>query len=154
LALAQGAAGFVSTARAVTAMPEDDLASVQARARAYEAAHAERGWWATKTACDLYVAAFLAPKHFRAGALERARAPDRIPTTLDVRAAVAGRQPDAQLVAKAVELAVAAPAFHWPLQFPAIMAAGGFDVVLGIRRGNEGHFFWAENFLDNVFLTA
>ena len=131
LAIAQGAAHFARAARAVTAMPEDDLASVQARARAYEAVHADRGWWATKTACDLYVAAFLAPKHFRSGALARAQTPDRVPTTLDVRTALAGRQPDAQLVAKAVELAGAARAFHWPLEFPAVMAAGGFDVVLG-----------------------
>ena len=131
LAVAQGVAHFVRAARSVTAMPEDDLAGVQARARAYEAVHADRGWWATKTACDLYVAAFLAPKHFRAGALARAQTPDRIPTTLDVRTALAARLPDAQLVAKAVELAGAARAFHWPLEFPAVMAAGGFDVVLG-----------------------
>ena len=71
LAIAQGAAHFASAARAVTGMPEDDLAGVRARARAYEAAHAERGWWATKTACDLYVAAFLTPKYFRSGALAR-----------------------------------------------------------------------------------
>ena len=131
LALAHGAAHFARAARAITAMPEDDLAGVQARARAYEAVHADRGWWATKTACDLYIAAFLAPKHFRTGALARAQTPDHIPTTLDVRTALAGRQPDAQLVAKAVELAGAARAFHWPLEFPAVMAAGGFDVVLG-----------------------
>jgi hypothetical protein len=131
LALAHGAAEFARTARAIAAMPEDDVASVQARARAYEAAHTERGWRATKTACDLYVAAFLAPKHFRAGGLQRARAPDRIPTTLDVRAELGGRQTDHQLVAKAVDLAGAARAFHWPLEFPVVMAAGGFDVVLG-----------------------
>jgi hypothetical protein len=115
----------------VSAMPEDDVASVRARARAYEAAQAQRGWWATKTACDLYVAAFLVPKLFRSGALARAQTPDRIPTTLDVRAALDGRQDDAQLVAKAVELASRARAFHWPLEFPSIMAVGGFDVILG-----------------------
>jgi hypothetical protein len=104
---------------------------VQARARAYEAVHATGGWWSTKSACDLYIAAFLAPKHFRSGALARAQTPDRVPTTLDVRAALAGRQPDAQLVAKAVKLAGAARAFHWPLEFPAAMAVGGFDAVLG-----------------------
>jgi N-6 DNA Methylase len=131
LALTQGAANFVRAARAIIAMPEDDLAGVQARARAYATVHADRGWWATKTACDLYVAAFLAPKHLRSGALARAQTPDRIPTTLDVRTAVDGRQPDAQLVAKAVELAGSARAFHWPVEFPAIMATGGFDVVLG-----------------------
>jgi hypothetical protein len=131
LATAHGAVHFARAARAVIAMPEDDLQGVQARARAYEAVHAEGSWWAAKAACDLYVAAFLAPKHFRSGGLARAQTPDRIPTTLDVRTALAGRQPDAQLVAKAIELASSARAFHWPLEFPAIMAAGGFDVVLG-----------------------
>jgi hypothetical protein len=131
LAIAQGAADFVSAVRAITAMREDDLAGVQARARAYEAVHAERDWWASKTACDLYVGAFLAPKHFRSGVLARAQTPDLIPTTLDVRTALAGRQADAQLVAKAIELAGTAGAFHWPLEFPGIVASGGFDVVLG-----------------------
>jgi hypothetical protein len=130
-AMAQGTAALVRAAQAVAEMPEDDLAGVQARARAYEAVHAERDWWATKTACDLYVAAFLAPKHFRSGALVRAQTPDHVPTTLDVRTALAGRQPDSQLVAKAVELSGSARAFHWPLEFPAAVAAGGFDVVLG-----------------------
>jgi hypothetical protein len=131
LVLAQGTADFAGAARAVASMPEDDLAGVEARARAYQAVHGERGWWATKTACDLYVAAFLAPKTFRAGGLSRAQTPDRIPTTLDLRTAFAGQQPDPQLVARAVELAGAARAFHWPLEFPAAIAAGGFDVVLG-----------------------
>ena len=131
LAIVEGTAHFAQAARAVIAMPEDDLAGVQARVRAYEAVHVDRGWWATKTACDLYIAAFLAPKNFRAGALARAQTPDRVPTTLDVRTALASRQPDAQLVAKAIELVGAVRAFHWPLEFPDVMATGGFDAVLG-----------------------
>jgi len=131
LALARGVADLARMARAVSAIPEDDMAGVEARARAYKAAHAEQGWWATKTACDLYIAAFLAPKHFRSGGLERAKTPDRIPTTLDVRSSLAGRPADHQLVAKAVDLAEESRAFHWPLEFPDVMARGGFDLVLG-----------------------
>ena len=48
-----------------------------------------------------------------------------------MRVALAGRSTDQQLIAKAVASGGAARAFHWPLEFPAIMAAGGFDVVLG-----------------------
>jgi hypothetical protein len=125
------AADLAGPAREVAAMPEDDLAALQAKARAYEALHARNGWWSKKTACDLYVAAFLAKKECRTGALARAQTPDRVPTSLDVRTALAGRQPDPQLVARAFDLAGAARAFHWPLEFPDIMAAGGFDVVLG-----------------------
>ena len=35
------------------------------------------------------------------------------------------------LVGRAQDLAGQAHAFHWPLEFPDVMAAGGFDVVLG-----------------------
>jgi hypothetical protein len=136
LSLALDGAQFAGAAHAVASMPEDSLTAVEARADAYAAVHGERSWWQTKTACDLYIASFLAAKEFRVSSLERMKAPNRIPTTLDVRAALAGKQPDPQLVAHAVELAGAARAFHWPLEFPAQMTAQkgnrrGFDVVLG-----------------------
>jgi hypothetical protein len=131
LALAQGASNLARAAQALGAMPEDDLAGVQARARAYAAVHSDRSWWATKTACDLYIAAFLVPKHFRAGALARARAPDCVPTTLDVRTALMDREPDSRLVLNVVDWVRAARVFHWPLEFPAVIAGGGFDIVLG-----------------------
>ena len=84
-----------------------------------------------KTACDLYVAAFLAPKHFRAGALARAQTPDRIPTTLDVRTALAARRPMRSLSPRHRTGLAPRARFHWPLEFPDVMATGGFDVVLG-----------------------
>jgi len=130
LALAKGAAEFAGEAHAIAAMPEDDVAGVAARASAYEQLRKRPGWWALKTACDLYVAAFLAPKHFRKGAMAQAKTPDLVPTTRDLRAALSGHTTDHQLVAKAVDLASAARAFHWPLEFPDVMAADGFDVVL------------------------
>ncbi|MBZ9857064.1 N-6 DNA methylase [Mesorhizobium sp. CA13] len=131
LALAQGRTAFSRASRDVKAMPEDDVAAVRARARAFEVAHADRSWWAAKTACDLYVAAFLIPKKFRAGAMAQAKNPDLVPTTRDVRAAFAGRSADHQLVAKGVDFTGAARAFHWPLEFPDIFERGGFDCVLG-----------------------
>jgi hypothetical protein len=126
-----GAADLAGSAREIAAMPEDDLTGLHAKAHAYEALHAKRGWWSKKTACDLYMAAFLVRKEFRAGALSRAQTPDQVPTTLDVRTALSSRQPDPQLVARAVDLAGRARPFHWPLEFPSVMAAGGFDAVLG-----------------------
>ena len=39
--------------------------------------------------------------------------------------------PYGPLVGRVVELAEAARAFHWPLEFPDVMARGGFDVVIG-----------------------
>ena len=130
------AAGLAWEAAAVLAMPEDDVAALQRKADAYSRLRAQGGWGARKLACDLYVSAFLRKKVFRTAGLARAQTPDRVPTTLDVRTALTGRQPDPRLAALAVDLAEEARAFHWPLEFPAVMAPrdgerGGFDVVLG-----------------------
>lgn len=118
-------------AQVVMAMAEDDVVSIKRKADAYAAVRAKAGWGARKLACDLYVSAFLRKKTFRSDGLARAQSPDCVPTTLDVRTALAGRQPDPQLVTLAVDLAEQARAFHWPLEFPAAMSLGGFDVVLG-----------------------
>lgn len=112
------------------AMPEDTLAEMNAKADAFERLRAGAGWGARKLACDLYVAAFLRKKAFRAD-FAQSKKVDRVPTTLDVRAALSGQQGDPALTALAVDLAENARAFHWPLEFPDIFARGGFDLVVG-----------------------
>lgn len=131
LLAALSADALARQAQAVLSMPEDDVAGVQTKARAYAKLRGEAGWGARKLACDLYIAAFLRTKAFRTDGLARAQTPDRVPTSLDVRTAVSGGQADPRTTAMAAELAEQAQAFHWPLEFPAEMAAGGFDVVLG-----------------------
>ena len=84
--------------------------------------------WALQIAADLYIAAFLAPK---TGGVPANRNTVTIPTTAHVWDALAGRTVYGPLVGRAQDLAGAARAFHWPLEFPDVMAAGGFDVVLG-----------------------
>jgi len=130
------AAGFTqdelaAEAGRVLALPEDDVEDIERKRQAYEGWRkgkaAGRGW----LAADLYVAAFLRPKRFRATGMARAHVPDRVPTTVDVRAALAGRIPQPETMAVALDVARAARAFHWPLEFPAIMAKGGFDLVIG-----------------------
>jgi hypothetical protein len=54
-----------------------------------------------------------------------------VPTTAHVWEALAGRTVYGPLVGRAQDVAGQAHAFHWPLEFPDIMVAGGFDVVLG-----------------------
>jgi hypothetical protein len=54
-----------------------------------------------------------------------------IPTTAHVWDALAARTVYGPLVGRAQDLAAEARAFQWPLEFADIMAAGGFDVVLG-----------------------
>ena len=54
-----------------------------------------------------------------------------MPLTDHVWRAAAGHQVHPPLTAKADGLAHSVHAFHWPLEFPDILARGGFDVVLG-----------------------
>lgn len=130
------AAGFtegeiVREAERVLALPEDDVEDIERKRQAYEGWRrgkaAARGWMAA----NLYVAAFLRPKRFRETGMARASVPDRVPTTVDVRAALAGRVPHPETMAVAMEVAGDARALHWPLEFPAVMAKGGFDLVIG-----------------------
>ena|SRR6266849_9137818 len=53
----------------------------------------------------------------------------RPPAIVHVWDALAGRTVYGPLVGRAQEFAGQAHAFHWPLEFPDVMAAGGFDAV-------------------------
>ncbi len=122
------AAPLARAAAAWRALPEDSPADISAKRTRFEASRATPNAYALQVACDLYVAAFVTPK--AAGAEATART-SLVPTT----AAVWGRATDGQvyppLEGRALDLAQAARAFHWPLEFPDVMAAGGFDAVLG-----------------------
>ena len=69
-----------------------------------------------------------------------------IPTTGHLWREISGAQLYGPLVGRVQELAGTARAFHWPLEFPDVMAAGGFDVVLGnppwevMQLGEEEYF--------------
>lgn len=121
---------LAKAAERLHAMPEDNLAQMNAKAQAFERLRAGEGWGARKIACDLYVAAFLRTKQFRPD-MAAARLLDRSPTTLDLRTALSGGQGDPRTTALAVDLAEEARAFHWPLEFPDVFARGGFDLVIG-----------------------
>jgi hypothetical protein len=74
------------------------------------------------------VAAFLTPK---TGGVPPTPNKVTVPTTAHVWHALAGYTPYLPLVGRAQTLAAEARAFHWPLEFPDVMATGGFDAVLG-----------------------
>ena len=110
------------------ALPEDNVEQIAEKRRRFEAALADRLSHAWGEASDLFTAAFLLPK--TGGPL----APGQIalvPTTGDVWRALANEPVHVSLEARAAEVSRGARAFHWPLEFPDIMARGGFDVVLG-----------------------
>jgi hypothetical protein len=125
------AAPFARRAHAVRAMPETTPAEVRARERAWRAIQEDTSYHLAEMACDTWIAAFLLPK---TGGPPVSRGARLIPTTEDVWQALHGRPPFGN--GAFTEAARAARAFHWPLEFPDIMAAsdgasGGFDVVLG-----------------------
>ena len=114
----------------VLAMPEDSLEEIEAKSRAWTRLLSDPNWLTLKTACDMYVAAFLLPKI--------GDAPDSrhtghllLPTTDAIWRTVRGADVQADVQADCIEAAEANRVFHWPLEFPAVMARGGFDVVVG-----------------------
>jgi hypothetical protein len=122
------AAPMVGEAKALRAMPEDSSEELVSKRERFEAALRDPGRWKFRVAADLYVAAFLTPK---IGGVPVDRSAVTIPTTAHVWDALAGRRLYGPLVGRTQDLASTARAFHWPLEFPDIMASGGFDIVLG-----------------------
>lgn len=122
------AAPMAGEAKALRAMPEDSPEEIAAKRKRFEAARADPQRWNLRIAADLYVAAFLAPK---TGGVPANRNVVTIPTAAHVWDALAGRTVYGPLIGRAQDLAGDARVFHWPLEFPDVMAAGGFDVVLG-----------------------
>jgi Eco57I restriction-modification methylase len=130
-------------AQALRAMSEDSPEEIAAKRKRFEAGRADPRRWSLRIAADLYIAAFLAPK---TGGVPAKHNAVTIPTTGHVWDALAGRAVYGPLVSRAQELAGTARAFHWPLEFPDVMAAGGFDVVLGnppweVMQLNEEEYF-------------
>jgi len=122
------ASPLAEEARALRAMPEDSPEEIAAKRRRLVAGRADPKSWSLQIAADLYTAAFLLPK---IGGVPANRNSVTIPTTAHVWDALAGHTVYGLLVGRAQDLAGQAHAFHWPLEFPDVIAAGGFDVVLG-----------------------
>ena len=110
-------------------LSEDSVAQIAEKRRRFAAWEADPKRYATKVACDLYIAAFLLPK--KGGVPANANSVT-VPTTSHLRTRLGGGQIYGPLEAAAVDAAGFARAFHWPLAFPEVMIGkGGFDVVLG-----------------------
>src|SRR5262249_34038621 len=111
---------------------QDDLASVEAKARGFEVMRASEDWRRLKTASDLYIsanfymAAFFTPK--ATGATDA----DAMPLTEHVWQAAGGQAPADHLREGARLTSEKVSAFHWFIEFPDIMERNhGFDVVIG-----------------------
>ena len=135
-----GASGFIKELSApasitdgaarVLAMPEDTLEEIEAKSRSWDRLLRDPKRLALKTACDMYVAAFLLPK---TGDDPDPRHFDRLPlpTTEAIWRTVRGGGVQSSVHAVCKETAEENRVFHWPLEFPAVMVHGGFDAVIG-----------------------
>lgn len=121
---------IIDGARRITAMPEETLQEVKSKARAFARYEASDQWQRLKLACDMYVAAFFTPKVGEAPTA-RTLVDMSVPTTGAMWEAVSGKIRSDILHENATTISEANSALHWPLAFPAVMARGGFDAVLG-----------------------
>lgn len=126
---------LLESARALEALAEDDLASVEKKAKAYLQLFSGEDRHRMETACDLYVASLLMPK-IEPPVRTVGGAGAFIPTSRDVWDKLAGSRPLGLLETGAVSIAKAARAFHWPLEFPQVFFPGaarksGFDLAIG-----------------------
>ncbi|MBC7231337.1 MAG: N-6 DNA methylase [Actinobacteria bacterium] len=111
--------------RALSEIPDDTPEQVRRKQEAYERLKAEGSrWWRDMTACHLWTSAFFANLDTDS-CRERA-----VPTTQVLRDYLASGSVDGRFIGHAWEAAVRHRFFHWPLEFPEVFEARGFDVVL------------------------
>ncbi|MDO7835083.1 N-6 DNA methylase [Sphingobium sp. HBC34] len=122
--------GLIDAAIVLSEMPENTLNEIAAKKAAFSQLHMGPSWFNLKTACDSYVAAFFQPKTGAAPGSADFAGPT-IAETDHMWAAARGEPLDGPLVTLIDRTACGVSAFHWPLEFPTIMARGGFDVVVG-----------------------
>ena len=104
-------------------MPEDDLIDIARKRAAWEAARSDEARRRQTLRADLFTGAFLAAK--------TGEDADAVPVMEDINRLDKGMaaRPGAEEAARG--LAQRHRFFHWPAEFPEVMAAGGFDAVLG-----------------------
>ena len=106
--------------RDVDAIRDDSPELIRRKKELFEASHRDPAWLRQKQACDLWTAAFF----------QTLAADSVVITSAALADHLGGRPIDARLHGRAAALAVHQSFFHWPLEFPEVFAAGGFDVVL------------------------
>lgn len=106
--------------RAVDALGEDSPEAVRRKRQRYELLQQRSDWVHQKKACDLWTAAFF--QRLESGRL--------LITSGRLAEHLGGGSIDPRLHAEAMVRSHSERFFHWPLEFPEVMADGGFDVVL------------------------
>ncbi|OZB57166.1 MAG: restriction endonuclease [Halothiobacillus sp. 14-56-357] len=129
----------LSELQALEALPENTTRQIAAKEAAYRAFLEQAKTSRLAHAADLLVAAYLLPKTMRPSPLAGEGLGERggiqhIPTSATLYLTLQGHAlPNQQhsLLAVAQAACSEARVLHWPLAFPQVFAAGGFDCVLG-----------------------
>jgi hypothetical protein len=126
--------------RDVDAIPDDSPELIRRKKDIFENSHRDPAWLRRNQACDLWTAAFFQDLLPSSGQMQIAQgnSPSSrlalsfwpIITSAALADHLDGRSIDARLHGRARTLALHQPFFHWPLEFPEVFAAGGFDVLL------------------------
>lgn len=119
---AEVAQQLAATHAALDAMPEDTVDAIAAKRAAFIQAEADQQLALERLRCDLFCAAFFAPK--------TAANASKVPLSGDLVRAAEGQPMRSGVAELASELAAEYHFFHWRLAFPEVFAQGGFDVVL------------------------
>jgi hypothetical protein len=134
-------ADFTRHSQEIDAIADDSPEAIRRKKQLFEKSHDDPTWQRQQEACDLWTAAFFQPLEPGAPAI----------TSGDLADHVAGRVNNARLKALALDLSIGQRFFHWPLEFPEVFAAGGFDVIVSNPPWEqvelkEQEFFAARNF--------
>ncbi|MEN9763145.1 MAG: hypothetical protein RI906_2971 [Pseudomonadota bacterium] len=113
---------LASTLAALDSMPEDTVEAIAAKRAAFAQAEDDQQLSSERLRCDLFCAAFFAPKS--------AVNAQKVPLSGDLVRATEGQPMRPGVAELTSELADEYHFFHWRLAFPEVFAQGGFDVVL------------------------
>ena len=108
-------------AAAIERMSDDSLSAVQGKAAEHDRLATSAALGTARSALDVWCAALLLPKQQHVA----------VPTSATLRHTIRDRQVPGAFAASVAAAAADFLLFHWPLEFPAVLARGGFDVVLG-----------------------
>jgi len=113
---------LASTLAALDSMPEDTVDAIAAKRAAFAQAEGDQQLANERLRCDLFCAAFFAPKSSDNAA--------KVPLSGDLVRASEGQPMRPGVAELARESAAEHHFFHWRLAFPEVFSQGGFDVVL------------------------
>ena len=123
-------------------MSEDTLADIDRKRAAWEATRTAEARQLETLRADLFTGAFVATK-----SVDRM---DAVPITEDINRLDKGMAMRSGVESMVRDLSQCHRFFHWPLEFSKVMAAGGFDVVLGNPPWEVLQFGEKEYFSDKV----